>query len=149
MDMEETNPTATRNVRRQLAIFEVAKRARGKSMAEIRQMLRQAFARHRVPSPPEPWMESVASEASYGEPYIVDLPAAQAADSMVEAPDAQVHGSLAGRRQLWPVTGRGGGAGRRPDEPAQAGRGTRRGRRRAVPITNEGLAAVRAIVAGA
>lgn len=143
--MAETNPTEPRNVQRQLAIFEVAKRARGKSIAEIRQMLREAFARRRVPSPPGPWLDSVAAEASYGEPYIVDLSAAEAADSREQAPDARVHRSLAWRRQLWQMAGRSAGAGRRPDDPAQPGRS----RRREVPLTNEGLAAVRVIVAGA
>jgi hypothetical protein len=146
--MAETNPAAQRNVQRQLAIFEVASRARGKSMAEIKQMLREAFARRRLPGQPGTWLDSVASEASYGEPYIVDLSAAETADSMEQAPDARVHRSLAWRRQLWQLAGRSAGAGR-PDDPAQPGRRAGRARRRAVPITNEGLAAVRAIVAGA
>jgi hypothetical protein len=73
------------NVQRQLAIFEVARRARGKSLPEIRQMLRDAFARRRLPNPPGTWTEAVASEAASGRPYIVDLPAAVAVEGAVPA----------------------------------------------------------------
>ncbi|MBT2550430.1 hypothetical protein [Arthrobacter sp. ISL-65] len=62
------------NVQRQLAIFEVARNAGDKSMAEIRQMLRAAFTRRGLTSRPIPWLEAMASEAFYGKPYIVDMP---------------------------------------------------------------------------
>lgn len=98
--MADKNPKEGRNVQRQLAIFEVAKDARGKSMDEIKEMLRAAFSRHRVSGQPGTWLDGVASEASYGEPYIVDMPSALAADSIMPAPDPQVQQTLAGRRKL-------------------------------------------------
>ena len=78
--MVEKKPMERSNVQRQMAIFEVARRARGKSLPEIRQMLRDAFARRRLPNPPGTWTEAVASEAASGRPYIVDLPAAVAVE---------------------------------------------------------------------
>jgi len=98
--MVETDPMGRRNVQRQLAIFDVARRARGKSMPEIRQMLREAFASRRLPAPPGSWLDAAAAEAYYGEPYIVDLPAAVAADTAEDAPDPQVQQTLAKRRRL-------------------------------------------------
>ncbi|WP_262103544.1 hypothetical protein [Arthrobacter sp. Marseille-P9274] len=83
--MVEKKPMERSNVQRQLAIFEVARRARGKSLPEIRQMLRDAFARRRLPNPPGTWTEAVASEAASGRPYIVDLPAAVAVEGAVPA----------------------------------------------------------------
>lgn len=98
--MTEENPLERQNVQRQLAIFDVARRARGKDMTEIRQMLRDAFARRRLPPQPGPWMDAAASEASYGEPYIVSLPAAVAANAAMDAPDPQVQETLTWRRRL-------------------------------------------------
>ncbi|MFD1213895.1 hypothetical protein ACFQ36_17805 [Arthrobacter sp. GCM10027362] len=125
--MDETNPledSAERpNTQRQLAIFEVARRARGRTMPEIKRMLLKAFSRRRLPGPQETWLDAVASEASYGQPYIVDLPAAEAAARSLEDPGPQPGGTT--------------------------GTGRPRARRRAAPDRNEGLAAVRAIVAGA
>ncbi|MGN8129118.1 hypothetical protein [Arthrobacter sp. RC1.1 241] len=95
-----TDPAADEKVRLQLAIFEVTREADGKSMAEIRGMLRAAFSRHGVDAPPATWVESVASSAFYGEPYIVDLSAAVAADALVPAPDGDVRERLAARREL-------------------------------------------------
>ncbi|MBX7445075.1 MULTISPECIES: hypothetical protein [unclassified Arthrobacter] len=87
-------------LRLQLAIFEVTRDAGGKGLSEIREMLLAAFARHGVEPPPGTWVESVASSAFYGEPYIVDFPAAVAADEMVPAPNDEVRERLASQRQL-------------------------------------------------
>ena len=95
-----TDPAADEKVRLQLAIFDVTREADGKSMAEIREMLHTAFSRHGVAAPPATWVESVASSAFYGEPYIVDLSAAVTADAMVPAPDDGVRETLAARREL-------------------------------------------------
>lgn len=88
--MSEQDPLERRDVQLQLAIFEVVRAARGKSPAEIRQMLRSAFARRRLSNPPGPWMDAATSEAFYGKPYIVDLPAAAAATNAMDAHDRQV-----------------------------------------------------------
>lgn len=87
-------------VRLQLAIFEVTRDAGGRSLPEIQAMLRAAFARHGVETPPATWVESVASSAFYGEPYIVDLTAAVAADLIVPAPNEDLRKRLADRREL-------------------------------------------------
>ena len=87
-------------VRLQLAIFEVTGDAGGKSLGEIRELLLAAFARQGVEPPPGTWVESVASSAFYGEPYIVDLSAAVAADAIVPAPNEELRERLASRRKL-------------------------------------------------
>ena len=99
-DPSATDPMADEKVRLQLAIFEVTRDAGGKSLSEIREMLLAAFSRHGVEPPPGTWVESVASSAFYGEPYIVDLNAAVAADAVVPAPNDDVRERLASRREL-------------------------------------------------
>ncbi|MEW1805781.1 hypothetical protein [Pseudarthrobacter sp. NPDC080039] len=100
LDPSATDPMADEKVRLQLAIFEVTRDADGKSLDDIQEMLRAAFARHRVATPPGTWLESVASSAYYGEPYIVDLSVAAIADTIVPAPNDEVRERLAARRQL-------------------------------------------------
>ncbi|NUS35765.1 MAG: hypothetical protein HOQ04_04780 [Pseudarthrobacter sp.] len=100
LDPGATDPAADEKVRLQLAIFEVTRDADGKGLGEIRDMLLAAFARHAVQPPPGTWVESVASSAFYGEPYIVDLSAAVAADAIVPAPNGEVRERLASHRQL-------------------------------------------------
>jgi len=100
LDPSATDPMADEKVRLQLAIFEVTRDAGGKNLDEIQELLRTAFARHRVETPPGTWLESVASSAFYGEPYIVDLSAAVIADTIVPAPNDEVRERLASRRQL-------------------------------------------------
>ena len=99
-DPSAKDPAADEKVQLQLAIFEVTPDARGKSLGEIRQMLLAAFSRRGVKPPPDTWLDSVASAASYGEPYIIDLPAALAADGAVPAPNEEVRRRLASRRRL-------------------------------------------------
>jgi hypothetical protein len=84
----------------QLAIFDVAPNAEGKNEDEIRDMLLAEFSRRGIESPPGTWLDSVASSAFYGEPYIVDLPAAVAADAVEPAPTEDVRERLASRREL-------------------------------------------------
>ncbi|MHC6592258.1 hypothetical protein [Arthrobacter sp. C152] len=95
-----TDQVMDEKVRLQLAIFEVTRDAGGRGLGEIREMLLAAFARHGVEPPPGTWVESVASSAFYGEPYIVDLSAAVAADAITPAPDGEVRERLASRRRL-------------------------------------------------
>jgi hypothetical protein len=99
-DPAAKDPAADVKLQLQLAIFDVTKDAQGKSLEEILQRLRSAFAAHGVRTPPGTWLESVASSAFYGEPYIIDLPAAIAADAVVPAPDGEVADRLAVRREL-------------------------------------------------
>lgn len=99
-DPSAKDPAADEKVQLQLAIFEVTQDARGKSLGEIRQMLLAAFSRRGVEPPTGIWLDSVASAAFYGEPYIVDLPAALAADGVVPAPNEKVRSRLASRRRL-------------------------------------------------
>lgn len=98
--MEIPSPARSENVQRQLAIFDVARKAHGRSLPEIKKMLTDAFARRGLSRQPGPWLDAVASEALYGEPYIVDLPAAVAADTEVNAADPQIHEALRRRRVL-------------------------------------------------
>jgi hypothetical protein len=99
-DPAASDPMADEKVQLQLAIFEVTRDAEGKSLEEIREMLLAAFSRHGVEPPPGTWVESVASSAFYGEPYIVDLSAAVAADAVVPAPNDDVRERLASAREL-------------------------------------------------
>lgn len=99
-DPGATDPAAAEKVRLQVAIFEVTKESGGKSQQQIRDMLLSAFARHGVQSPPGTWLDSVASAAFYGEPYIIDIPAALAAEGTVPAPNEDVRERLASRRRL-------------------------------------------------
>ncbi|WP_285247676.1 MULTISPECIES: hypothetical protein [unclassified Pseudarthrobacter] len=99
-DPSATDPGVDAKLQLQLAIFGVTKDAQGKSLQEILQRLRSAFADHGVQTPPGTWLESVASSAFYGEPYIIDLPAALAADSTLPAPSTDVRRRLAIRRRL-------------------------------------------------
>ncbi len=77
------DPAADVKLQLQLAIFEASKDSEGKSLAEILESLRSAFAARGVAEPPATWLESVASSAFYGEPYVIDFPTAVAADSAV------------------------------------------------------------------
>ncbi|MET3932191.1 hypothetical protein [Arthrobacter sp. OAP107] len=99
-DPAATDPAADAKLRLQLAIFEVTKDARGKGLDEILDRLRAAFAAQGVRTPPTTWLESVASSVFYGEPYIIDLPAAVAADAAVPAPSRLVRDQIASRREL-------------------------------------------------
>jgi hypothetical protein len=99
-DPAAVDPAANDRVKLQLAIFEVTREARGKSLGEIRELLLTAFARHGVKPPPNTWINSVASAAVYGEPYIIDFPSALAADRQVPAPKESVRRRLAIRREL-------------------------------------------------
>lgn len=99
-DPAATDPAADVKLQLQLAIFEVTKDAQGRSLDEILYRLRSAFAAHGVQTPPTTWLESVASSVFYGAPYIVDLPAAVAADAVVPAPSRDVRDQIASRREL-------------------------------------------------
>lgn len=94
------DPAADAKLQLQLAIFEASKDSEGKSLAEILESLRSAFAARGVAEPPATWLESVASSAFYGEPYLIDLPTAIAADAAVPAPNQEVRNRLAARREL-------------------------------------------------
>jgi hypothetical protein len=99
-DPAAVDPGEDSKVQLQLAIFDVTRNAKGKNQDEIRDMLRTEFSRRGIASPPATWLDSVASSAYYGEPYIVDLPAAVAADALVPAPTEDVRQGLASRRRL-------------------------------------------------
>lgn len=110
--MQNPTPANADNVQRQLAIFDVVKRAPGKTLSEVKAMLTKAFTERGLSRQPEPWLDAVAAEASYGKPYLVDLPAAVAADSITAAPDRLVEVALGERRVLResrPVTASGNG----------------------------------------
>jgi hypothetical protein len=145
----EKKPMERSNVQRQLAIFEVARRARGKSLPEIRQMLRDAFARRRLPNPPGTWTEAVASEAASGRPYIVDLPAAVAVEGAVPAAEPGLQETPA-LRSLRKTEGFTAGS---EDRPAGAVQPTRRSRSRVAGgdavRADRSIAAVRTVVAAA
>lgn len=98
--MQSPTPANPDNVQRQLAIFDVVRRARGKTLAEVKSMLVKAFAERGLSRQPAVWVDAVASEAAYGKSYIVDLPSAVAADSITNAPDPRVEDILRGRRDL-------------------------------------------------
>lgn len=99
-DPSASDPGADAKLQLQLAIFEVTRDAQGKSLEEILASLRAAFAAHGVDAPPNAWLESMASSAFYGEPYIIDFPAAIAADDAVPAPNKNARERLAYRREL-------------------------------------------------
>lgn len=99
-DPTAVDPMEDEKVQLQLAIFEVTRDAEGRGLDEIREMLLAAFSRRGVEAPPGTWVESVASSAFYGEPYIVDLDAAVTADTIVPAPNDDVRERLASRREL-------------------------------------------------
>jgi len=98
--VQDPTPANSDNVQRQLAIFDVVRRARGKTSTEIKRMLAKAFAERGLAKQPGPWMDAVASEAAYGKTYIVDLPAAVAAESITTAPDPHVAETLRERGVL-------------------------------------------------
>ena len=93
-------PEEDSHVQLQLAIFNVTRDAEGNDLEEIKERLRAEFARRGVQSPPATWLDSVASAAFYGKPYIVDLPSALAADDAVPAPTGDVRDQLELRREL-------------------------------------------------
>lgn len=93
-------PEEDSHVQLQLAIFDVTRDAEGTDLEEIKERLRAEFARRGVQSPPATWLDSVASAAFYGKPYIVDLPSALAADDAVPAPTGDVREQLELRREL-------------------------------------------------
>lgn len=99
-DPSAVDPAADEKVQLQLAIFEVTRDARGKDLADIQDRLRAEFTRRGVATPPGTWLESVASAAFYGQPYLIDLPSAVAADSAVPAPDQEIRERLESRRKL-------------------------------------------------
>jgi hypothetical protein len=98
--VEGPTPANPDNVQRQLAIFDVVKRAPGKSLSEIKAMLSKAFAERGLTRQPRPWLDAVASDAALGKTYIVDLPAAVAADSIETVPDPHLEAALRERRTL-------------------------------------------------
>lgn len=136
--MTEERANESSNVEFQQAIIEVARHGRGKKANEIVQMLRAAFARRRLPSPPGPWMESVASEAARGKPYVVDVPTAKAMGSTLDAPGAYAQDAPARR----------GEPGEAADVAGASG-GSHGSRTRQVPDPGYGPGLVRGIVAGA
>lgn len=73
-----------RNVRRQLAILEVAAQADGQSTDEIVGMLRAAMARRRVSAPPMVWLQGVARDASVGVAYVISAEAMDEARRRLE-----------------------------------------------------------------
>jgi len=93
-------PANPENVQRQRAIFEVARRSRGKTMTEVKAMLTKAFAERGLSRQPGTWLDAVASDAVYGKPYIINLPAAIEADSTTSASDPQIEEDLRERRNL-------------------------------------------------
>ncbi|MFC0456015.1 hypothetical protein ACFFGR_05535 [Arthrobacter liuii] len=99
-DPSAKDPAAGAKLRLQLAIFDVTRHAQGKSFDVILESLRSAFAAQGVGTPPGTWLESVASSAFYGEPYIIDFPAAVAADDAEPAPNKDIRDRLASRREL-------------------------------------------------
>lgn len=100
LDPDAQDPDAEEKLRLQLAIFDVSRDAGGRGLEEIRDMLLSAFAARGVAAPPATWVESVASSAFYGEPYIIDYPTAIAADDLEPAPNPDVRERLAARREL-------------------------------------------------
>lgn len=100
LDPDDQDPDAEQKLKLQLAIFDVSRDAGGRSLEEIRDMLLAAFAARGVAAPPATWVESVASSAFYGEPYIIDYPTAVAADNLEPAPNPEVRERLAARRDL-------------------------------------------------
>jgi hypothetical protein len=88
------------NVQLQMAIFEVTRDSQGKDLEDIKDRLRAEFARRGVEPPPPTWLDSVASAAFYGKSYIIDFPAALAADDAVPAPNEEVREQLETRRRL-------------------------------------------------
>lgn len=134
------------NVQRQLALFEVARQARGKDMAEIRGMISSAFARRQLPNPPGPWLDAAATEAHYGEPYIVDLPAAVAVDELLPVSDPNLEATLSSRRRVRQAEGLPTGLTQKPRAAAPSTAPADTTEAGAVP---PGLVTVRAIVAGA
>ncbi|NUT69697.1 hypothetical protein [Pseudarthrobacter sp. C4D7] len=100
LDPDAKDQDAEEKLRLQLAIFDVTRQAGGRSLAEIRELLLSAFAARGAGTPPETWVESVASSAYYGEPYIIDYPTAIAADDLEPAPNQEVRERLAARREL-------------------------------------------------
>ncbi|MFF1883329.1 hypothetical protein ACFVVC_17890 [Pseudarthrobacter sp. NPDC058196] len=99
-DPTAVDPGEDWKVQLQLAIFDVTRNAKGRNQDEIRDLLLAEFSRRGIESPPGTWLDSVASSAHYGEPYIVDLPAAVAADALEPAPTEDVREGLAARREL-------------------------------------------------
>lgn len=99
-DPSAEDPGGRQKALLQSVIFEVARGAEGRSLADIRDMLQSGFARAGVVAPTNAWLDSVASAAFYGEPYIIDLPAALSADAAVTAPNPEMRERLAARREL-------------------------------------------------
>lgn len=99
-DPSAQDPAAKQKMLLQSAIFEVTREAAGKSLSDISDMLQQEFSRRGVEAPTSIWLDSVASAAFYGEPYIIDYPAALAAEAAVNAPNPEVRERLASRREL-------------------------------------------------
>ena len=99
-DPSAKDPAAGEKAQLQAAIFEVTRAAGGRSLHEIREMLQAEFSRRGVKAPTTIWLDSVASAAFHGEPYIIDLPAALAAEAAVPAPNDGVRKRLARRREL-------------------------------------------------
>lgn len=92
--------TADEKALLQAAIFEVTRKADGSSLPGIKDRLQTEFARRGVQAPTPMWLDAVASAAFHGEPYIIDLPAALAAEAAVPAPNQEIRERLAARREL-------------------------------------------------
>jgi carboxymethylenebutenolidase len=90
----EASSQEQHNIRRQLAILEVAAQADGESTDEIVGMLRAAMARHRVSAPTDIWLKGVARDASLGVAYVVST------EAMEEARARMKRSRLDGTRSL-------------------------------------------------
>ena len=99
-DPSAKDPTAQEKMLLQAAIFEVTRQVDGKSLPGIKEMLQSEFARRGVQAPTPMWLDAVASAAFHGESYIIDFPAALAAEGAAPAPDQALRERLAVRRGL-------------------------------------------------
>lgn len=99
-DPSAKDPTAEEKMLLQAAIFDATREAAGRSLSEIKEMLQAGFARRGVQAPTPMWLDAVASAAFHGESYIIDFPAALAAEGAAPAPDQALRERLAVRRGL-------------------------------------------------
>lgn len=67
----------------QLAVFEVAKTARGEPVHEVRRKLAEAIIGMRVTPPSGLWLDAAATSASLGYPYIISNEARWGAEAIL------------------------------------------------------------------
>lgn len=115
--VESTDRGNSRAVERQLAIFDVAKQGRGKRVPEIRRLLRGEFRRRGLPQQPDLWVDAVATEASYGKPYILDFEVAAQADKVSPVPDERIRKMVHERPHPEPAEAAPGAGGRQIQVP--------------------------------